>query len=217
MSGPPEVGAVVAHLEQVFPALDPTDQRLSFALYRELARGSPVAVPVLASLMGLATEDVDRRLRAWPGVFYDDGHRVVGYWGLTISHTPHRLRIGGRDLYTWCGWDTLFLPELLGTNAEVRSVCRGSGQPVELTVGAGAIESKDAPTLWVSFLLPDVDAMRANLVASFCHYVHFFRSPEAARSWLEEHPGSFLLSLADAYEVGRRRNRSRYGDLLALA
>jgi alkylmercury lyase len=213
MSGTPEIGAVVAHLEQVFPALDPADQRLSLALYRELARGAPVAV--LASLTGLAVEEVDRRLRAWPGVVYDDAHRVVGYWGLTISHTAHRLRIGGRDLYTWCAWDTLFLPELLGANAEVRSVCRGSSQLVELTVGASAIESKDPATLWVSFLLPDTDAMRANLVASFCHYVHFFRSPDAARSWLEEHPGTFLLSLADAYEVGRRGNRSRYGGLLS--
>ena len=215
MSGTPEIGAVVAHLEQVFPALDPADQRLSLALYRELARGAPVAVPVLASLTGLAVEEVERRLRAWPGVFHDDAHQVVGYWGLTISHTAHRLRIGGRDLYTWCAWDTLFLPELLGANAEVRSVCRGSSQLVELTVGASAIESKDPATLWVSFLLPDTDAMRANLVASFCHYVHFFRSPDAARSWLEEHPGTFLLSLADAYEVGRRGNRSRYGGLLS--
>jgi alkylmercury lyase len=206
---------VVAHLEQVFPALDPADQRLSLALYRELARGAPVAVPVLASLTELAVEEVDRRLRAWLGVFYDDAHCVVGHWGLTISRTAHRLRTGGRDLYTWCAWDTLFLPELLGTNAEVRSVCRGSGQLVELTVGASAIESKAAATPWVSFLLPDADAMRANLVGSFCQYVHFFRSSEAARSWLERHPGTFLLSLADAYEVGRRRNCSRYGGFLS--
>jgi alkylmercury lyase len=217
MSGTPEIGAVVAHLEQVFPALDPADQRLSLALYRELARGAPVAVPVLASLTGLAVEEVDRRLRAWPGVVYDDAHRVVGYWGLTISHTAHRLRIGGRDLYTWCAWDTLFLPELLGANAEVRSVCRGSSQLVELTVGASAIESKDPATLWVSFLLPDTDAMRANLVASFCHYVHFFSSHGAARMWLDEHPGTFLLGLDEAHELGRRRNRLRYGDLLAFA
>ena len=47
-------------------------------------------------------------------------------------------------------------------------------------------------------------------------YVHFFRSPEAASTWLAQHPQAILLSLAEAYEVGRRRSRARYGALLEL-
>jgi alkylmercury lyase len=217
MSRPLDVESVAAHLHKVFPALDATGQRLSLALYRELAQGAPVALPRLASLLGLPVDEVGRRLQAWPGVLYDDAQRVIGYWGLALSRTTHRLRTDGRDLYTWCAWDTLFLPALLGTTAEVRSVCRGSGEPVELTVGPSAVESGQSAGLWVSFVLPEADAVRANLVASFCHYVHFFRSREAASPWLKEHPGTFLLSLADAYEVGRRRNHLRYGGLLALA
>jgi len=216
MSGPPDVEAVAAHLHEFFPALDATGQRLSLALYRELGRGAPVAIAQLALLMELPADEVSRRLRAWPGVFCDEAQRVIGYWGLTLSRTTHRLRADGCDLYTWCAWDTLFLPALLGTEAEVRSLCRGSREPVQLTVGPSAVESADPPGLWVSFLLPEASAVRANPVASFCHYVHFFRSREAARSWLEEHPEAFLLSLADAYEVGRRRNRLRYGVLPAL-
>jgi len=217
MSRRPDVEAVAAHLHELFPALDATGQRLSLALYRELARGAPVALPQLAALVELPADEVGRRLQAWPGVSYDDAQRVIGYWGLTLSRTTHRLHTDGRDLYTWCAWDTLFLPALLDSKAEVRSVCRGSGEPVELTVEASAIEPTHPAGLWVSFLLPEIEAVRANPVASFCHYVHFFRSPDAARSWLDEHPGTFLLSLGDAYEVGRRRNCLRYGDFLALA
>ncbi len=217
MSRRADVQAVATHLHEIFPTLDATGQRLSLALYRELARGAPVALPRLASLLELRADEVGRRLQAWPGVFFDDAQRVIGYWGLTLSRSTHRLRVDGRDLYTWCAWDTLFLPALLDTKADVLSVCRGSGEPVELTVGPSAVESAHPAGLWVSFLLPETEAVRANPVASFCHYVHFFRSRDAARAWLGEHPGTFLLSLVDAYEVGRRRNRLRYGDLLALA
>ncbi len=63
----------------------------------------------------------------------------------------------------------------------------------------------------MSFLLPDAAAMSANVITSFCHYVHFFRSREAAQPWLDGHPETFLLPLADAYEFGRRVNKARYG------
>ncbi len=35
------------------------------------------------------------------------------YWGLAIAETKHRLEVDGRALYTWCAWDSLFLPEIL--------------------------------------------------------------------------------------------------------
>jgi transposase InsO family protein len=38
----------------------------------------------------------------------------------------------------------------------------------------------------------------------FCHHVLFFASPEAGSQWVDEHPGTFLLGLADAFDVGRR-------------
>src|SRR5256885_12370894 len=58
----------------------------------------------------------------------------------------------------------------------------------------------------LSSLIPDSDRMNADVIASFCHYLHFFRSPQAALPWLAEHRDSFLLSLADAYALGRRIN-----------
>jgi len=213
----PDIEALSGRLLRIFPALDPTGQRLSLALYRELARGAPVSPSSLADRVEMPAETVVRQLRNWPGVYYDGEQRVVGFWGLTIAPMPHRLRVDGRELYAWCAWDTLFLPALLGVTTEVESACRATGAPVRLTVTPHGVESAEPAGLSVSFLLPDAEAMNANVITSFCHYVHFFRSREAARSWLHEHPETFLLPLADACELGRRVNRARYGTALDVA
>jgi alkylmercury lyase len=211
MQTQPDIEALSENLLRVFPALDPTGQRLSLALYRELARGAPVSPSSLADRVQMPAEMVVRQLRNWPGVYYDDDQRVIGFWGLTIAPMPHRLRVDGRELYAWCAWDTLFLPALLDATVEMESACRASGEPVRLTVTPRAVRSGVPAGLVVSFLLPDPEAMNANVITSFCHYVHFFRSPEAAQPWLAEHPEIFLLSLTDAYEFGRCINGARYG------
>jgi len=204
------VSEMTEQLLRVLPVLDADDQQLSLALYRQLAQGEPVALPGLAAAAGLPLDQVARRLESWPGVYYDAERRVIGYWGLTIRPTTHRLRVDGREVYAWCAWDTLFLPALLGRTAEVGSVCRGSGDPVRLSVSPRGVESAAPERIAVSFLVPDAKAMRANMIASFCHYVHFFSVAEAAKPWLAQHPEAFLLSLDEAYEVGRLRNRARY-------
>jgi alkylmercury lyase len=210
----PDIEALSGHVLRGFPALDPTQQRLSLALYRELACGAPVSPSSLADQVGMPAEVVIQQLRRWPGVYYDSEQRVVGFWGLTIAPMPHRLRANRRELYAWCAWDTLFLPALLGTTVDVESACRASGDPVRLTVTPRAVRSAEPIGLSVSFLLPEAEAMNANVITSFCHYVHFFSSRKAAKPWLHEHPETFLLSLADAYDFGRCVNRARYGTAL---
>ncbi len=188
-------------LLRVFPPLDESGRRIALQIYRELAQGAPV-VPA---------KEAFAQLRGWPGVYFDDQERVIGFWGLSIVRMPHRLRIGEGRLYAWCAWDTLFLPWLLGTRVNVESTCRSSGEPVRLTVTPTGVESAAPAETVVSFLLPQAEAVNANVITSFCHFVHFFRSPAAASDWLAGRPGMFQLSLADAYELGRRINRARYG------
>src|SRR5256885_1270529 len=189
----PDIEALSEHLLRVFPVLDPTGRRLSLSLYRELARGGPVSPSSLADRVEMPAEAAVRQLRSWPGVYYDGEQRVIGFWGLTIAPMPHRLRVSGRELYTWCAWDTLFLPALLDTTLDVESTCRASGDPVRLRVTTRGVESAQPAGLVVSFLLPDAEAMNVSVITSFCHYVHFFRSRDAARPWLDQQPDTFLL------------------------
>lgn len=209
--------ALAERLQPLFPALDPVDRRLSLAIYRELARGAAVHLPVLSRQLGIEAADAGRRVQSWPGVYYDGEQRIIGYWGLALGGTQHRLRLGARTLFAWCAWDTLFLPEVLGEPIEVTSACRGTGAAVRLTVGRKAVASAEPPALAVSFLLPEEEAVRADVITGFCHYVHFFSSTGSAADWLAKHPDTFLVPLADAFEVGRLLNRRRYGAALDAA
>lgn len=53
----------------------------------------------------------------------------------------------------------------------------------------------------MSFLFPDRD-FDADVIQSFCQFVHFFASREAVEDWTAEHPRTFLLSLEEAFELG---------------
>src|SRR5713226_4560621 len=63
----PDIEALSGRLLRIFPALDPSGQRLSLALYRELAHGAPVSPSSLADRVEMPAETVVRQLRSWPG------------------------------------------------------------------------------------------------------------------------------------------------------
>jgi hypothetical protein len=45
--------------------------------------------------------------------------------------------------------------------------------------------------------------------STFCCYVNFLASTDGGRAWTASHPGSALLTIAEAHELGRRTN-ARY-------
>jgi alkylmercury lyase len=98
-------------------------------------------------------------------------------------------------LHTWCAWDTLFLPELLGKTARVESACESSGDPVRLTVSPAGVESIEPASPVVSFLAPDPRRFQQSIMQNFCRYIHFFRSDRDGAAWIAERPGTFLLTL----------------------
>lgn len=61
---------------------------------------------------------------------------------------------------------------------------------------------------------PEAERMEIgeDVIASFCHFVHFFRSPSTGKEWLEQNPGHTLLSLDDALRLARKKNALQYGD-----
>jgi len=208
--GPRHVRGLAQHVLAAYPKLDEFEQRMSLALYRELARGEPVTPQVLATRVEASGDEVARRLENWPAIRRDELRRIIGYWGLTIVPTRHRMRVGDRDLYGWCAWDTLFLPALLRARAEVHSTCRATGATVQLSVGPDALEAPAPTNLALSFVLPDASAMRGDVIASFCSHVHFFMSAELAAACRDLPPSAFVLTLGEAFEAGRLRNSGRY-------
>lgn len=211
----PDLDKLAEIFVAAFPGLDADGQRLAMTLYRLLSEGRAVSCARLAQALNTPTATVSRTLGRWPAVFYDESGHIIGFLGLTIEQTRHRLQVNEATVYAWCAWDTLFLPELLGATAAVTSTCAASGAPIRLTVSPTRIETAEPADTVVSFLVPEKEELRKNVTTSFCRFVYFFRSRKDGETWVDEHGGTFLLSLENAFVVGKKKNALRFGDALA--
>jgi alkylmercury lyase len=195
------------------PALDERRQHFALTLYRLLADGRPVTRAALAEHTGATATAIDAFLDKHPGVYVDEQGRVVGFWGLALAGTPHRLTVGGRELRTWCAWDTLFLPELLGQPAAVTSPCPTTGETIELDVTPDGVRGVTPAGAVLSFLRRE-QPFDADTIKTFCHFIHFFADEQAAGECTARHPGTFVLSIEDGVELARRTNQASFGAVL---
>lgn len=207
----PSLEELAEALSGAAPDFDAAQERVALSVYRLLAQGHPVPAAEVAQAADVPLELVEDLLDRWPGVFRDDEGRVIGFWGLAIAElTPtHRFEVDDRTLHAWCAWDTLFLPAILGTSARVTSMCPTTDQRLELVVGPDEVTATSHPDAVVSFLVPE-GSFGADVVQSFCHFVHFFADREAGDRWVAEHEGTFLLSLDQAFELGRLTNARNF-------
>ena len=166
---------------------------------RLLLRAEPVTVAEIAAASGRADVEVSHALDSLAAVERDGEGRVLGL-GLTLVPTPHRFRVDGRDLYTWCALDTLIFPSLLGVRAQVESPCQSSGTPVRLIATPERVSGVEPPGAVVS-VVPIEHA--PNIRTAFCDHVHFFRSAADADAWLGQHAGGMVLPVAEAFALGR--------------
>jgi alkylmercury lyase len=181
-----------------FPCCD--DAPLALGLLHQLARGEPVTVGTV--------------LDGWPNVHRDEQGRVVAFAGLSLTPTRHGFDVAGRRLYTWCAWDTLFLPALIGREARVTSTCAVTGTEVRLSVGPAGVRDAEPAGLLVSFPAP-ASTVATDITASFCRHVHFLAGRDAAEAWLAYNQGGLALSLDDAVELGRLATRPLLEDGIA--
>jgi alkylmercury lyase len=194
---PSSVDTLAEALAGTFPGRD--DAALALALLRELADGEPVAVSKLP-------DGAEPVLADWPNVSYDVDGRIVAFGGLSLTPGAHRFVVAERQLYTWCAWDTLFLPALLDQSADVQSICPVSGTVVRLAVDPHGVRRADPEPLWVSFP-PPAATSTADITGTFCCHVHFLATRAAADHWLRGHPEGTVLDLDSAYELGRKATR----------
>jgi alkylmercury lyase len=198
---PSALDTLAESLAGTFPGCE--DAPLALALLRELANGEPVA-------MSRLPDGAYPVLARWPNVDYDEDGRIVAFGGLSLAPTAHRFTVGGRRLYTWCAWDTLFLPAMLDQPADVESTCPVTGGDVRLAVDPDGVRRHDPESLWVSFP-PAATTSTADITGTFCCHVHFLATTAARDEWLSQHPKGTVLDLDDAYELGRKVTRRALG------
>jgi alkylmercury lyase len=203
---------IAAAILALFPPFTPLEERIALMLYRLLAAEGPVRIEGLASSLGLPVRQIERVMSRWPGLHRDAEGTITGYGGLTTAETRHRIRIGPSTRHTWCAWDTLFIPQLLSTSAQIESACPVTGKRVAFTARPDGFEQAGAPPL-LSLLAPKLSEATADIVSQFCCDVHFFASENAGREWLANKPGASLATLDQAWQLGRRHNAQRYPTL----
>ena len=201
---------VAEALDACAPRFSADERRLARALYRELSAGDPVPVERLAVRLGLSAVRIAELLKGkhlGSLVYHDKEDAVIGFGGLAIVPMHHELRVNGRKLYAWCAWDSLFLPRVLDATARVESPCPETGERVRLTVSPERVEVEAGTEPVISFVLPEPETFEGDTsgtLASFCHHVFFFANPAAGADWTSSHPGTFLLTIDQAFQLGRR-------------
>ncbi len=220
MNETPDIDQYWQALEAVLPTFAQDEQRAAVTLYRELAKGSPVTATQLAAALDVpvaSAEDLLGRDSIRSFVYPDEEGHVLGFGGLATTPMPHELHLEGRTLWTWCAWDSLFIPEILGEQAQVESRDPKTGGTIRLTVTPEGIQSQQPETTVVSFVALDAELFNssaANVMGSFCHFVFFFESRESGEAWATRHEGTFLLTLDEAADLAKRLNARNWGAAL---
>jgi len=216
----PSVDLYWKELSGALPDFSPEQQRVAVAVYRELAKGEAMTASQMAAALGGAgagalDEDPLRRF-----IYRDKNDHIAGFGGIATAPMHDEFYLNDKRLWTWCAWDSLFLPIVLGETAEVRSPDPETGELVRLRVSPSGIEVAQPEGTVVSFLVPDAEAFEtsaANVMANFCHFVFFFASRASGERWAARHAGIFLSSLEDAWKLARLLTEKQYGQELARA
>jgi alkylmercury lyase len=195
----PELAAVASVISKN-PVFEGPDARMVVAAYKALANGEQLSIDSLARTLGRPAEDVRATIERC-NVEFDD-EEIVGFGGLSIRPTCHEFFVRGRRLYTWCAWDPLFIAPILGEDARVGSTCPVTGDAIALTVGPSGITDTSPRTAALSMRIPD-EGSGTDIRSSFCSDVLLFASADAAHTWTASHPNTFVLEIADAFELGQ--------------
>ena len=208
----------IAHYLQTefFQGSDLFSQRVLLTLYRLVAKGDPVTLEGLSAAIGVDRDLVMEVVRAVPPSRrqYDEAGRIIAFAGLSQVPANHRFMFGDRELFTWCAFDALFLPELLDGTAGISSICPVTGSIIRVTASRYGLEAVEPDGAVMSFVMPDHESCCADIRGAFCNDVNFFASRQAGEIWLEHNTKAVILSLDEAFVLGRISNQATFKDVL---
>ena len=180
-------------------------------LLDELAKGEPIPRKRVSEVLQVPLEEIDEVLadiKATGGQFNGEGD-LIGYT-MTLKPTRHSFRVNGNDMYTWCSLDTILLPGMLETTAEIESTDPVTGDTIRLTVTPDGVAEVDPPTTVTSIFLPGWSATEtrngvpvAGPESKLCSSMLFFSSRETAEEAFKNLPNIAILTVDEAFELVR--------------
>lgn len=204
---------------EIPPRFEPDESRLLIQVLRRVADGGPVSLAQLEDVASSLRMPLDGAVAFVRQVTERDREgSVVGVLGLSQNNHPHRFVVNGHTLATWCAWDSLFLPVILKQTAKLESSCPATKTRIRLTITPDKVEQCEPTNAAISIVVPAVTKKGRESVEeiwmTFCHFVHFFSSPESASEWFAgRNRDVSILSVEEAYQLGRMA----FEDLLAYA
>src|SRR5262249_60788868 len=135
---------------------------------------------------------------------------IVAFGGRSLTPQRHRFIAGGIQIHTWCVFDALFLPEILGQPAMLRTRCPASGAELVVALLPGALAEPRPPGAVMSIVAPDRSACCASIRHGFCDHVSLFRDEVTFAAWSRGRSDVSCVTLEEAQRLARTRNRQRY-------
>lgn len=199
---------------EALPNFNKEEQHISVQIYQLLAKGEPVSHARVASTLNYPLEKVDEIIDGWIGIYHDNDNNIIGYWGISVQEQPHLFEVNGKTLYTWCAWDSLFIPEIIKKIARVESLDPISKERIRFTVSSEGIKDLNPVGAVMSYVKPENTRIDENVIQGFCHYIFFFTSEKTGTEWVSRHDNAGLMSLDDAFQLAKRKNEHQYPDVL---
>lgn len=179
--------------------------RLRVEVLRLVAKGRPVSLDKVEQIAIKLSMPVNPATSFINKVSERDRDgNIVGILGLSQRAHPHRFEVKDRVLSTWCAWDALFLPALLRQSATVESSCPVTKERIRLRITPKKVEHVSPSDCVVTIAVPATSPEAVEEIwASFCHFVLFFASEDAASRWASKRRQDLrILSVEDAYKLG---------------
>lgn len=171
------------------------------AAFAQTGRAPSVAgLAEAAASCGAEAEQVLAELHQADFLRLDESGSIRAAYPFSAVPTPHVVQIdGGPRVFAMCAVDALGIAAMLGADTVITSADPASGQPITITVPAGAGEAVWDPATAVVFAgqrrgcgpCPDsATGSGAGSVAAevCCGQVNFFTSRASAAAWADIHP-----------------------------
>ena len=121
---------------------------------------------------------------------------------LTLRPTPHEFHVGSRRLYTWCAFDALYLPPLLGRTVTVKSRDPSTKSAIELTVTPEGVAEYTPSSTHVSVLVSGLSG-RKGPDSPVCSQMNFFESRDSAEEWVSGRDNVTVMTVEEVDQLIR--------------
>jgi alkylmercury lyase len=164
-------------------------------VYEKLMKGNHIPFTEFSGLLGVSGKDAEK-IATLCGE-KNDKAQIIGFLGLTLAPTQHKIILRDKILFAWCAADTLLFPGFLSFSATIESIDPVSKQTVKLAINEDYLEWTDPVPLYISWV-NKIDPR--NIRESMCHRTHFFASEESATDWHKQNEDASILKVEDFFE-----------------